>query len=173
MQIEKNLNPYCRSVCPPFKNVFFFLWMFHLYSVECHVFHTVRLFSHKLLKVFVSAVLNNVGVGKHVFLTSLTGLYCELGDILCPADKLVKWNISVFMYVPLVCMSLCPWARYWTPELLMCWSAPCIAATAISVWMYVWITVSRFGQKYLLNVMYSGIFNEVEGVNAIESISMW
>ena len=34
--------------------------------------------------------------------------------------------------------------------LLMCWLAPCIAATTISVWMYVWITVSLFGQKRLL-----------------------
>ena len=26
--------------------------------------------------------------------------------------------------IPLVCMSKCPWARYWTPKLLpMCWSA--------------------------------------------------
>ena len=36
--------------------------------------------------------------------------------------------------------------------LLMCWSAPCMAAT-ISVWMYVWITVSWFGQKHLLNAL--------------------
>ena len=28
--------------------------------------------------------------------------------------------------------------------LLMCWSALCIAATAISVWMFLWITVSGF-----------------------------
>ena len=34
------------------------------------------------------------------------------------------------------------------PELLlMCWSAPCMAATVIRVWMYVWITVSHFGQR--------------------------
>ena len=26
--------------------------------------------------------------------------------------------------------------------ILMCWSAPCMAATTISVWMYVWIIVS-------------------------------
>ena len=37
--------------------------------------------------------------------------------------------------------------------LLMCWSAPCMAATAISVWMYVWITVSSFGQRHLLSVL--------------------
>ena len=37
--------------------------------------------------------------------------------------------------------------------LLMCWSAPCIAAIIISVWMYVWITVSRLGQKPLLNAL--------------------
>ena len=36
--------------------------------------------------------------------------------------------------------------------LLMCCSAPCMAATAISVWTYVWITVSRFGKKRPLNV---------------------
>ena len=54
--------------------------------------------------------------------------------------------------IPLVFMSKCPLARYWTPKLLlMCRSAPCMAATAISVWMYVWITVSCFGQKRLLN----------------------
>ena len=32
----------------------------------------------------------------------------------------------------------------------MCWSLPCMAAAAISVWMYVWITTSRFGQNHLL-----------------------
>ena len=36
--------------------------------------------------------------------------------------------------------------------LLMCWSA-CTAATTISVWMYVWITVRHFGQKRLLNAL--------------------
>ena len=36
--------------------------------------------------------------------------------------------------------------------LLMCCSAPCMAATAISVWTYVWITISRFGKKRPLNV---------------------
>ena len=47
---------------------------------------------------------------------------------------------------PLVCMSCkCPWTRYWFPKLfLMCWSTPCMAATAISVWTYVWITVSHW-----------------------------
>ena len=40
------------------------------------------------------------------------------------------------------------------PKLLpICWPAPCMAATSISVWMYVWITVSRFGQKRLLNAL--------------------
>ena len=34
--------------------------------------------------------------------------------------------------------------------LLMCWSATCMAATVISVWMYVWIIVSQFGRKRLL-----------------------
>ena len=33
--------------------------------------------------------------------------------------------------------------------LIMCWSAPCMAATTISVWMYV---CGLFGQKHLLNV---------------------
>ena len=37
--------------------------------------------------------------------------------------------------------------------LLMCWSASCLAGTTISVWMYVWITVSCFGQKPLLNAL--------------------
>ena len=35
--------------------------------------------------------------------------------------------------------------------LLMCCSASCISATTISLWMYVRTTVSRFGQKLLLN----------------------
>ena len=35
------------------------------------------------------------------------------------------------------------------PKLLMCWLAPWIAATTISIW----ITASRFGQKYLLNAL--------------------
>ena len=35
--------------------------------------------------------------------------------------------------------------------LLMCRSAPCVAATTISVWMYAWITLTCFGQKHLLN----------------------
>ena len=39
-------------------------------------------------------------------------------------------------------------AKILNPKLfLMCWSSPHMAATAISVWMYVGITVSRFGQK--------------------------
>ena len=59
--------------------------------------------------------------------------------------------LKVAGLIPLICMSKFPMARYWTPKLLlMCWSAPCTAATAISVW----ITVSRFGQKLLLNVKY-------------------
>ena len=33
---------------------------------------------------------------------------------------------------------------------LMCWSAHCIAAITISVWMYVWITGSCFEQECLL-----------------------
>ena len=38
------------------------------------------------------------------------------------------------------------------PKLLpMCWSAPSMAATALSVWTRVWITVSHFGQKRLRN----------------------
>ena len=37
--------------------------------------------------------------------------------------------------------------------LLMSWSAPCIAATSISVWMFIWITVSCFGHKHLLKVL--------------------
>ena len=37
--------------------------------------------------------------------------------------------------------------------LLMCWSAACMAATAINVCMYLWIAVSRFGQKHLLNAL--------------------
>ena len=37
--------------------------------------------------------------------------------------------------------------------LLMCWLAPCMAATAISVQRYVWLTASRFGQKHLLNAL--------------------
>ena len=42
--------------------------------------------------------------------------------------------------------------------LLMCWSAPCTAATAINVWMYVWITVSQFRQKCLLNALKLSFF---------------
>ena len=46
------------------------------------------------------------------------------------------------------CMSKCPWARYWTP--------PCIAASAISVWMCLWMgecgkyckVVSRLEKPY-------------------------
>ena len=37
----------------------------------------------------------------------------------------------------------------------MCWSAAGTAATSSSVWMYVWITVSRFEQKRLLNAHFS------------------
>ena len=38
--------------------------------------------------------------------------------------------------IPLVCRSKCPWARYWNPKLLlMCWSAPCMAATGVCVCM--------------------------------------
>ena len=37
--------------------------------------------------------------------------------------------------------------------LLMCWPAPCMAATTISVWVYVWITVSIIGPKHLLSAL--------------------
>ena len=56
--------------------------------------------------------------------------------------------------IPLVCMLKCAWQRHWTAN--CSWSAgwhlawqppPCMA-----VWMYVWITLSCFGQKCLLNV---------------------
>ena len=50
--------------------------------------------------------------------------------------------------IPLVCMSNCPWARYWTPISSWC-AGRHLAATAISVSMYVWIT----GQKCLLNAL--------------------
>ena len=44
--------------------------------------------------------------------------------------------------------------KIWNPKLLrMCCLAPCMAATAIIVWMYVWITVSHFGWKRLLNAL--------------------
>ena len=43
--------------------------------------------------------------------------------------------------------------------LLMCWSAPWMAATASSVWMYLWITVSHFGQKRLLNALNVSVNN--------------
>ena len=52
-------------------------------------------------------------------------------------------------------MSKCPWARHWTPN--CSWRAGQHLAwqpTTISVRMYVWITVSRFEQKLLLNVKY-------------------
>ena len=35
----------------------------------------------------------------------------------------------------------------------MCWTAPCTAATAIGIWMYVRIIVSGFGQNRLLNAL--------------------
>ena len=37
--------------------------------------------------------------------------------------------------IPLVCMSKCA-SGNWTPKLLLMWLAPCMAATAISLWMY-------------------------------------
>ena len=55
--------------------------------------------------------------------------------------------------IPLVCMSKCPWARYGTPNCSWCWSTHCTAASTISVWMYVWITASHFGQKHLLKTL--------------------
>ena len=45
--------------------------------------------------------------------------------------------------------------------LLMCWSGPCMEATAMSVWMYVWITVSHFGQERLLNALNVNVNKEV------------
>ena len=51
--------------------------------------------------------------------------------------------------------------------LLMGWSAPCMAATAVSVW----ITVSWFEQKYLintLNVRYVGLVDDVIIVTGLE-----
>ena len=54
---------------------------------------------------------------------------------------------------PLVSMLKCPWARYWTTDCSWCAGRHLfISATAITVWMYVWITVRRFGPTHLLNV---------------------
>ena len=72
------------------------------------------------------------------------------GSVVGPASCYQKVAGSA----PLVCVSKCPWARYWTPKLLlMCWSTPCMAATAIGVGMCVWITVSCFGQKCPLDAL--------------------
>ena len=49
----------------------------------------------------------------------------------------------------------------------MYWSAPYVAATAISVWMHVWITVSRLGQKHLLNAK----LNTLQAVQHIDFLS--
>ena len=39
--------------------------------------------------------------------------------------------------IPLICMSKCPWARYWTLNCSWCcWSTPYMAAPAISVWVF-------------------------------------
>ena len=58
----------------------------------------------------------------------------------------------------LVKVSLC---KILNPKLfLMCWSAACMAAATISIWMYVWITLSCFGQKSLTNAM---IINQSDG----------
>ena len=57
------------------------------------------------------------------------------------AGRLCYWKVAGS--IPLVCMSNCPWARCWTPNCQLCW----LAATAISDWMYIWMTVSHFGEQ--------------------------
>ena len=55
--------------------------------------------------------------------------------------------------IPFICMPKCPWARHWTPNCSWCadrhlsWQPPSS--------VYVWITVSRFGQKRLLTALKS------------------
>ena len=59
-------------------------------------------------------------------------------------------NRKVASSIPHVCMSKCPWARYWTPN--CSWCAGRHLAYPHQC-MNVWITVSRFVQKHLLNAL--------------------
>ena len=65
----------------------------------------------------------------------------------CEGTPLAPCYQKVAGSIPLVCMSKRPWARYWTPN--CSWCAGRHLAWQPSV--YVWITVSRFGQKLQLN----------------------
>ena len=65
-------------------------------------------------------------------------------------------------FIPLVCMSKCPWARHWTPNCSWCaWLAPCMAAAAISVWMC--------GQKRLINAPNANVISRPEPWNREDS----
>ena len=59
--------------------------------------------------------------------------------------------------IPLVCTLKCPRAKYWTPTCSWFSStlAPCMAATTISVWMYVCMyeLLRVKGKKCLLNAL--------------------
>ena len=68
-------------------------------------------------------------------------LQCFAMDIIeCQFDKWDGWRSGV------------EHGRICTFKLIpMCWSAPCMVATAISVLMYTWIIVSRFGQYIYIN----------------------
>ena len=63
-----------------------------------------------------------------------------------PWESLVIWRSLVRF--PMVCMSKCPWARYWTPNCSWCAGRHLALQPLSSV--YVWITACRFGQKRLL-----------------------
>ena len=59
--------------------------------------------------------------------------------------------------------------------LLMCWSAPRMPASAISVWMYVWTTASRAGQMRLLNAPKCKLFTSPKKKHTMLSgcITLW
>ena len=67
---------------------------------------------------------------------------CEVEPASC------YWRVA--WSIPLVCMAKCPWARYWTPNCSWC-AGQHFNGSHHHPCMYVWITVSRSGQKRLLN----------------------
>ena len=126
------------------------------------IFKFSLVFLTKLLAVccqdlFLSELVDRQGKQRQKFILHLAFHLCDNRNAPTGCSSGVEPTScyqKVASLIPLVCMSKC---KNIEPQklLLMCWSAPCMAATTItiSVWIHVWITVSCCGQKCQLNAL--------------------
>ena len=145
--------------CFSVESIFFLMQFSFFFSFQRHRQHFICLKGFDMM-----AGISQIGYYRTKKEDETTTYYCSfylqgylsksvnLPDTLSTTHKIIFIFGWTFFYrkvdgsIPLVFMSKRSWARYWTPNCSW-WLVPCMAATALSVQVYVWITVSHFGQK--------------------------